>query len=157
MGMESSYFELTRMIERLHRRFLDVLRAKLNREGFDDLNAVQVLLMINIGDEEVVIRDLIDRGYYQGSNVSYNVKKLQEGGYLTEGRTPTDRRSVRVRVSDKGKEVCRKVLDLEDKLSECFTNGNNQNESVTAAIQSLRRLERIWADYIHYGDPGLGG
>ena len=74
--------ELTRLIERLHRRFLDVLRAELNRMSIKDINAVQALLLANIGEEEIVIRDLVERGYYQGSNVSYNIKKLVDMGYL---------------------------------------------------------------------------
>ena len=81
-GVTKQYVELTRLIERLHRRFLDVLRAELNRLGVKNINAVQALLLANISDEEIVIRDLVERGYYQGSNVSYNIKKLTDLGYL---------------------------------------------------------------------------
>lgn len=148
--METTYNELTTLIERLHRRFMDVLRTKLNRERIDDLSAVQVNLMINIGDEEVVIRDLVERGYYLGSNVSYNVKKLVENGYLEQERSTTDRRSVRVRVSDKGKDVCAKVLDLEDQLAERLADSADQ-QALAEALNALRGVERLWADYIHYG------
>ena len=72
-GVTKQYVELTRLIERLHRRFLDVLRAELNRLGFKNINAVQALLLANISDEEIVIRDLVERGYYQGSNRAYPV------------------------------------------------------------------------------------
>ena len=74
--MKKEYLELTRLIERLHRRFLDLLRAELNGLGIRDLNSVQALLLANIGEEEIAVRDLVERGYYQGSNVSYNIKKL---------------------------------------------------------------------------------
>ncbi|MCH7958105.1 MAG: MarR family transcriptional regulator, partial [Proteobacteria bacterium] len=47
--MKKEYIELTRLIERLHRRFLDVLRAELNRMSIKDINAVQALLLANIG------------------------------------------------------------------------------------------------------------
>ena len=87
--MNKRYMDLTRLIERLHRRFLDVLRAELNRLGVRNINAVQALLLANISEEEIVIRDLVERGYYQGSNVSYNIKKLTELGYLVQERSPT--------------------------------------------------------------------
>lgn len=146
---EASYFEIIRLIERLHRRQLDVLRANLNREGIDDINAVQVMLLNNIGDEEVVIRDLIDRGYYLGSNVSYNVKKLVENGYLQQERSQTDRRSVRVKVSERGKQVCATVNETESKLAERLEAAGGSD--LLPAIDSLKTLERVLADYIHYG------
>ena len=80
------YIELTLLIERLHRRFLDVLRIELKSIGVRDINGVQALMLTNIGDGEIIIRDLIERGYYQGSNVSYNIKKLTDYGYLSQER-----------------------------------------------------------------------
>ena len=88
--METAYVDLAKTIERLHRRFLDVVRAELTRLGYRDLTAVQAMLLTNIGDEEIVIRDLIERGYYQGSNVSYNMKKLVDGGYIEQQRAEHD-------------------------------------------------------------------
>ena len=82
MIVEKQYFELTRMIERLHRQFIDVLKAELNRTGVRDINGVQALLLTNIGHQQISIRDLVERGYYMGSNVSYNIKKLIDLGYL---------------------------------------------------------------------------
>lgn len=146
----NTYKEITTVVERLHRRYLDVLRTKLNRERVDDLNAVQVNLMINIGEEEVVIRDLIERGYYLGSNVSYNLKKLVEAGYLEQERSQVDKRSVRVRVSEKGKAVCALVLDLENRLSKDLGK-TEEGENFQNTLDVLREVERIWADYIHYG------
>ena len=70
------------MIERLHRQFIDVLKAELNRTGVRDINGVQALLLTNIGNQQISIRDLVERGYYMGSNVSYNIKKLIDLGYL---------------------------------------------------------------------------
>ncbi len=91
--MTQTYFDIVRWIERLHRHFLDVLRAELRRLGIEDINAVQALLLYNIGENDVVIRDLKDRGYYQGSNVSYNIKALTESGYIAQERSPRDKRS----------------------------------------------------------------
>ena len=150
--MKKEYLELTRLIERLHRRFLDVLRAELNRIGIKDINAVQALLLANIGGEEIVIRDLIERGYYQGSNVSYNIKKLAELGYLEQERSEHDRRSVRIRLTEKALAVVESIRELEDRHSTALAE-HMAVEDMTSMCESLRRLERTWTDYIHYG-PG---
>ena len=148
--MKKEYLELTRLIERLHRRFLDVLRAELNRLGFKDINAVQVLLLANIGAEEIVIRDLVERGYYQGSNVSYNIKKLAELGYLEQERSEHDRRSVRIRLTEKALAVVESIRELEDRQSAALAE-HIAVEDMAGICESLRRLERTWTDYIHYG------
>ncbi len=150
-GVTKQYLELTRLIERLHRRFLDVLRAELNRLGVKNINAVQALLLANISDEEIVIRDLVERGYYQGSNVSYNIKKLTDLGYLEQERSAHDRRSVRIRLTDKALEVVRSVRALEDKHAATLAEQGLAAEELEAIGRSLRQVERVWDDYIHYG------
>lgn len=151
-SLKNEYLELTRMIERLHRRFLDVLRAELNRRGVKDINSVQALLLANIGDEEIVIRDLVERGYYQGSNVSYNVKKLVDYGYMDQERSLHDRRSVTIRLTDKGKEVVRILRELEDRNATALSAQETDADELKSARRALRRLERTWTDYIQYGD-----
>ena len=90
-------------MERLHRRLLDVIKDEFERRGRDDVNSVQALLLYNIGDKELTASELRTRGYYLGSNVSYNVKKLVEMGYLHHARSRIDRRSVRISLTEKGK------------------------------------------------------
>src|ERR1700690_3810857 len=99
------YLEALTMVERLHRRLLDVIKDEFDRRGRSDVNAVQALLLYNIGDKELTAGELRTRGYYLGSNVSYNVKKLVEMGYLHHQRSRVDRRSVRIKLTDKGQEV----------------------------------------------------
>ncbi len=149
--MSRGYSELTRLIERLHRRFLDVIRAELNRLGVRDLNGVQALLLANIGDEAMAIRDLVERGYYQGSNVSYNIKKMTDMGYLTQERSQHDKRSVTVQLTDKAREVVEQVKILEGRNAKAF-NDYIDEARVEDVCQALQRLERTWADYIHYGN-----
>ncbi|NJM30064.1 MAG: winged helix DNA-binding protein, partial [Rhizobiales bacterium] len=103
------YLEALTLVERLHRRLLDVIKDDFERSGEPEVNPVQALLLFNIADSELTAGELKTRGHYQGSNVSYNLKKLVESGYINHQRSNTDRRSVRVRLTDKGQEVC-KVL-----------------------------------------------
>ena len=149
--MKKDYLELTRLIERLHRRFLDVLRAELGRMGVKELNAVQALLLSNIGHEEIAIRDLIERGYYQGSNVSYNIKKLTDMGYLEQERSQHDRRSITVRLTPKALEVVKRVHELEDINADSVGQAGIGIDDITHAGECLRKIERVWADYIRYG------
>lgn len=149
--MKREYLELTRLIERLHRRFLDVLRAELGRMGVKELNAVQALLLSNIGDEEIAIRDLVERGYYQGSNVSYNIKKLTDMGYLEQERSQHDRRSVTVRLTPKAMEVVERVRALEDINAGNIEASGLKPAELEAATQTMRQIERMWAEHIRYG------
>src|SRR3990170_3059923 len=104
------YLEALTLVERLHRRLLDVIKDEFDRRGRADINAVQALLLFNIGDKELTAGELRTRGYYLGSNVSYNLKKLVEMGYLDHQRSRVDRRSVRISLTDKGLEV-RMIVD----------------------------------------------
>lgn len=149
--MSQAYFEIIRLIERLHRHFLDVLRTELRRLGIEDINAVQALLLYNIGENEVVIRDLKDRGYYQGSNVSYNIKALTEYGYLTQERSPHDRRSVRLKLTQKGLDLCNAVRKLQDDLGTALGADPATEQTLSTTVDTMLRLERTWTDFIHYG------
>ena len=101
------YLEALTLVERLHRRLLDVIKDEFDREGRGDVNAVQALLLYNIGDSELTAGELRTRGYYLGSNVSYNLKKLVDMGYIDHQRSRADRRSVRVSLTDEGKTVAK--------------------------------------------------
>ena len=149
--MNREYLELTRLIERLHRRFIDVLKTELNRIGVKNINGIQALLLTNIGEEEIVIRDLVERGYYLGSNVSYNIKKLTDLGYLDQERSAHDRRSVTLRLTEKALEVVHRMRDLQSNNADAFSKRGAGPEDMEEACETLRTLERTWADYIHYG------
>jgi DNA-binding MarR family transcriptional regulator len=146
------YFDLTRLIERLHRRLLDVVRSELIKNGINEVNAVQAMLLANIGEEEIVIRDLTTRGYYLGSNVSYNIKKLVDLGFLLQTRAPHDKRSFTIKLTEKGIEVSELVTALQAKLAEGFVGDLVDPDEVKAGSTLLRRLERSYTDYIDFGD-----
>ena len=113
--LAAPYLEALTLVERLHRRLLDVIKDEFDRRGRSDINSVQALLLFNIGDSELTAGELRTRGYYLGSNVSYNLKKLVEMGYLHHQRSRLDRRSVRISLTDKGREVHEIVQTLYDK------------------------------------------
>lgn len=146
-----AYLETLALIERLHRLLLDVIKDEFERLGQVEINAVQALLLFNIGEHEVTAGELKSRGYYQGSNVSYNLKKLVELGYMHHERSAVDRRSVRVRLTPKGVEVRGVVEALFLRHAELLDGkaaaGMAPDEEVNLA---LKRLERFWGDQIRY-------
>jgi len=150
-GFMVSYLEALSLVERLHRLLLDVIKDEFERVGVLEINAVQALLLFNIGDNEVTAGELKSRGYYQGSNVSYNLKKLVDAGYMHHERSQVDRRSVRVRLTDKGRGVHVVVSRLfrkhVDGLLETGVLEHGQVEEISA---SLRRVERYWTEQIRY-------
>ena len=145
------YLEALTLVERLHRRLLDVIKDEFDRRGRSDVNAVQALLLFNIGDKELTAGELRTRGYYLGSNVSYNVKKLVEMGYLHHSRSRIDRRSVRISLTERGKEVHRIVAGVYEKHARTIEQlGGIPGDDFARMNASLLRLERYWTDQIKY-------
>lgn len=142
--MEQIYREAFSMIERLHRQFLDVLRSELDRLSVDDINNVQGLILFNIGTDELTVGELTARGYYLGTNVTYNLKKLVEYGYVEQERSPRDRRSVRVRLSEKGRALAEQLKTLFANHSRALSDGVMSADDLEAMIKSLRTLEQFW-------------
>ena len=143
--MKAAYLETISLIERLHRQCLEVVKAELDRSGVRDLNNVQALIIFNIGESELTVGELTQRGYYLGSNVSYNVKKMVENGYLIQERSPHDRRSFHVRASDKGLEIYRMVDALFDRHSTKLDEAQLSNDALQATNATLQKVEHFWA------------
>src|SRR5918911_3865733 len=145
------YLEALHLVERLHRRLLDIIKDEFERRGRDDINSVQALLLYNIGDKELTASELRTRGYYLGSNVSYNVKKLVEGGYLHHARSRVDRRAVRISLTDKGRQGHEIVKGLYEKHARTIEPiGGISADEFRRLNQALVRLERFWTDQIRY-------
>lgn len=145
------YLENLVLVERLHRLLLDVIKDEFERVGVLEINPVQALLLFNIGDNEVTAGELKSRGYYQGSNVSYNLKKLVEMGFMHHQRCDVDRRSVRVSLTERGQKIRQMVKDLfERHATGLQEKGAIDLNGMETIISSLQRVERYWTDQIRY-------
>ena len=145
------YLEALTLVERLHRRLLDVIKDEFDRRSRADINSVQALLLYNIGDKELTAGELRTRGYYLGSNVSYNLKKLVEMGFLDHQRSRIDRRSVRIKLTDKGRDIFNIVETLYQKHVVTIEQvGGISCQEFSALNKALHRLERFWTDQILY-------
>lgn len=150
-GYMAQYLDSLALVERLHRLLLDVIKDEFERLGILEINAVQALLLFNIGENEVTAGELKSRGYYQGSNVSYNLKKLVEMGFMHHQRCEVDRRSVRVKLTPKGRNIREVVEALFARHAEGLETrkviGRDGMEEIN---MMLRRVERYWTDQIRY-------
>ncbi len=145
------YIDTLALVERLHRLLLDVIKDEFERLGLLDVNPVQALLLYNIGANEVTAGELKSRGYYQGSNVSYNLKKLVEAGYMHHQRCGIDRRAVRIRLTDRGVEIRNAVSTLFERHAGDLTSRNLLTPDLAERVtDGLRRVERYWTEQIRY-------
>ena len=142
----TAYLEVISVIERTHRHFLEIVKLELERSGVRDANNVQALMLFNIGDAEMTVGELTLRGCYLGSNVSYNVSKLVEKGYLAAERSEHDRRSIRVRLTDKGRELRDGLNAMHQRHIEMLGQTNITADDLEGAKAMLERLERFWSD-----------
>ncbi len=143
--MASQYFESIQLIERLHRYFLDVVKTELDRKGIQDINNVQAMILHNIGRDEMTVGELTLRGYYLGSNVSYNVKKMTENAYITQERSVHDKRSIRVKLTAKGSDLCKILDDMFVKHEEKLKTIGIEDPDLVDLNHTMKQLERFWA------------
>jgi len=151
--VSTPYYDAIQLIERLHRHFLDVLKVELDRQNIQDINNVQSMILYNIGDDELTVGELTIRGYYLGSNVSYNLKKMVENGYLVQERSVHDKRSIRVKLSEKGQELKNMISDMFKRHEEQIEGSDLSTDRIEEMNKTLKMLERFWAQQTSH----LGG
>ena len=150
-SIRQSYLRALTLVERSHRRLLDVIKEEFDRRSRTDINPVQALIVYNIGDQQICAGELRTRGYYLGTNATYNLKKLVEIGLLEQQRSRIDRRSVHIKLTPKGREVCEIVEALCLKHARTVEQVGGVNADELAMLNKLlHRLERFWTDQIIY-------
>ena len=154
--MNNPYLEVISIVERLHRQFLEVVKLELEGSGIHDINNVQAMMLSNIGDVEMTVGELTLRGCYLGSNVSYNVKKMVENKYLVHERSANDRRSIRVRLTERGIKLRDSLTVMHQRHTEMLSRAALSADDLQATSVTLRRLERFWiraADLVRRSQP----
>lgn len=146
-----TYFELARVMERASRRFSGLLRTELTKLGVDDIGAAQAMVLLAIGDAELSVGELLDRGHYVGSNISYYLKQLADGDYIDRIASQRDKRSARIRLSDKGRQLCVALREAARSYERALSQGEQDRRNLETAYQTLHRLELIWGNFTRYG------
>src|ERR1700688_3603921 len=142
--MDNGYLDVIALVERLHRHFLEVVKLELDGFGIDDINNVQGLMLFNIGDAEMTVGELTWRGCHLAPNFSYNVKKMVENGYLGQERSVNDRRSIHVKLTDKGRALRDQLSLMHRRHIELLSQTAVSDDDLQSVIVTLRRLERFW-------------
>lgn len=145
MALDATYYDVIQLIERLHRYFLDVVKTELDRHNMQDINNVQAMILHNIGHDEMTVGELTLRGYYLGSNVSYNVKKMVENGYIIQERSVHDKRSIRVKLSAKGRELHKAISDMLARHIEKLEVTDLNETRLQQTVATMKLLERFWS------------
>lgn len=149
--MKALYFETITLIERLHHLFLDVLKIELDRLRVFDINNIQCFILYNVGKNEMTVGEISNRGYYLGSNVSYNLKKLVENGYFIQEKSKNDKRASKIKLSDKGIKLYDKIDKLFNKQASNLKYNGVVDENLTDTLKLLRKLESYWNFIMTHG------
>lgn len=146
-----SYFELARVMERASRRFSGLLRVELTRLGVDDIGPAQAMVLLAIGETELSVGELLDRGHYVGSNISYYLKQLADGDYIDRVASQRDKRSARIRLTKKGARLCADLREAASAYERVLTHGDENRRNLEIAFHTLHRLEMVWGNAARYG------
>ena len=150
-SIREPYLQALPWVERLHRRLLEVIKDEFGRRGRSEIAAVQGLLLYSIGSQELSVGELRTRGYYLGTNVTYNLKKLVDLGLVEYQRSRVDLRSVRIKLTANGLEVYEIVNVLCQKHAQTVEQAGGINADEFAVLNKLlHRLERFWTDQVVY-------
>ncbi|MGC6499943.1 MAG: MarR family winged helix-turn-helix transcriptional regulator [Henriciella sp.] len=151
LSLSEAFVKSLSLLEQAHRRLHDVVKDDLERNGERHLTGVQALLLYEIGEEETPASALRSRGAFAGTSLSYNIKKLQEGGYLTQCRSQADKRTVRLRLTDRGLKVRARVEGLFDRQATALEpTASVRPDDLVQFNRTVSRLERFWSDQIRF-------
>lgn len=146
----TAYVELLHAVERAQRQLHDTVAAELQRAGVEDVTAVQALLLFHLGEDQLTAAEIMHSGRYLGSNVSYNLKKLTECGWL-ESQRSEDRGAPRFAATGPGRAIQAKLWALFDRQRHALQPVCGLDAaSVAGAEAALRKLERYWFDQVRF-------
>jgi len=150
-SLGESFLKSLSLLEQAHRRLHDVVKDDLERGGERSLTGVQALLLYEIGEGEAPASVLRARGAFAGTSLSYNVKKLQEGGYLIQTRSEDDKRTVTLRLTERGLKVRDRVANLFEKQATALEpTASVRHDDLSQLNKTISRLERFWSDQIRF-------
>jgi len=151
LSLGESFLKSLSLLEQAHRRLHDVVKDDLERAGERSLTGVQALLLYEIGEDEAPASVLRARGAFAGTSLSYNVKKLQEGGYLIQTRSEDDKRTVTLRLTERGLKVRGRVAKLFEKQANALEpTASVRPDDLSQLNKTISRLERFWSDQIRF-------
>lgn len=149
VGAEDAKNEFIKGIQnilRLHQKLHDLVGISLEKTPYRGLTPVQALLIYNLGEHEISVGELRSRGFYLGSNVSYNLKKLVNAGYVSQEPSPHDKRSTTVALTNKGNDVRHIIDDLyNEQIQTILETCPLEFPDIRTAVKVLFVWDQFWS------------
>ncbi|WP_162914465.1 MarR family winged helix-turn-helix transcriptional regulator [Taklimakanibacter lacteus] len=138
------FTQMLQSIELLHRRFLDVLTTELGRRE-KGLSAVQALILSHASERPLSLGQLSALGHYEGTNLTYNVAKLAENGFLTLSRPEWDKRSSVIELTVEGQEIASLVARTIGEHAASLPDIGITEEVLTLVTTTFKSLHHRWS------------
>lgn len=146
-----THFELARTLERVNRRFSAFLQSEMTRLGVEEIGPSHLMLLLAIGNDEISVSQLMERGPYAGTNLSYYLKQLGESGYIERNALARDRRAARIKLSEKGLELCAEMTEIAANCHRLIADSPENIQNLEIAFRTLDRIEQTWASAVIFG------
>jgi DNA-binding MarR family transcriptional regulator len=121
-----------------------IISATLYGMRVRDINNVQCLILYSIAGDEISVGELTQRSYLLGSNVFYNLKKMAEAGYLDQQRAEHDRRSIHIRLTEKGEQFWQILHSMFERHAGLLHEAEIEEQSLANVSTELKSIERFW-------------
>lgn len=138
--------ELPRLLERMLRRYLDAVAPLLEKAGAGAISPAQYMMLQYIGPTDLSVREVLERGYYHGSNASYNLKQLVESGYVERTASLRDKRAARVKLTQQGTDLLQSMREHEKFAISTLYEVMGGGEALEVTYKTLRQLENRWRE-----------
>lgn len=146
--MRNSCVEISVYGERTYRIFLDIIKQELDLMNVVDINAIQAFVLMNIGENIVTMGEVLSRGYYIGSNASYNLKKMIANGYIQQTQSDYDKRTSFLKLTEKGISLCEKLDRSINSHSKSLENNFKDKFGLDDGVGFLKGVETFWKDVL---------
>lgn len=146
--MKNGCIDISIYGEKNYKLFLEVLKLELDRARYSDLTATQALILLRIHDSVISVGEVMSRGYYMGSNASYNLKKLTNAGYISSVPSDYDKRSALIKLTKRGLDLCTKISKSLNLHLEQAAKKTNNKIDIDGGLEFLKSVERFWNDIL---------
>ncbi|MDR0640761.1 MAG: MarR family winged helix-turn-helix transcriptional regulator [Holosporales bacterium] len=142
--MKNSCLELSICGEKTFRLFLEIIKQELDILGIADISGIQAFILMNINENVITVGEVLTKGYYIGSNASYNVKKMIANKYIMQTPSDYDRRASYLQLTKKGLELCSKLEAAISQHMNRFEAVATGKSEIERGLKFLKKVENYW-------------
>lgn len=139
------FTQILHSVEMLHHRFLDVISAELGRRD-KALSSVQALILCHASETPISLGQLQALGQYEGTNLTYNISKLAEGGYVKLSRPQWDKRSSLIELTEEGRQVAQVILCALDIHADSLAGIGISAQELLLLTRALKDINHLWSN-----------